>query len=101
MDDYNLRDLAAEGATAGLFGMLGRLVHIAMLDRRPFGWNLLWELPVAISMGVVGIGMSDWLQLKPFASFAVTIAVSYLGPRVIDLALTRISREFTRTGSGK
>ena len=89
MDYAGLRDLAAEGGVAFVFGIIGRLLHISMMDRRPLGWGLLWELPVALGMGLIGVGLGDWLVLKAFPQYAVTIAIAYLGPRVIDYVLIR------------
>lgn len=89
MDESSLRDLAAQGAAAGGLGMLGRLIALAGATRRPSGWSLLWEVPLAIGLGVVGKGLADWLQLTGFPAYAVTIAVAYVGPRALDIALER------------
>lgn len=89
LDDAGLRDLAAQGAAAGGLGMLGRMIALASTTRRPSGWSLLWEVPLAIGMGVVGKGLADWLDLSGFPNYALTIAVSYVGPRALDIALDR------------
>lgn len=88
-DDASIRDLAAQGAAAGGLGILGRLIALASTVRRPLGWCLLWEVPLAIGLGVIGKGFADWLGLSGFPSYAVTIAVSYVGPRGLDIALAR------------
>lgn len=80
-------DLVARAAGAGALGLLGRLIAWAHADRRPIGWSLLWELPVALGMGVIGKGAADWAALDGFPEYAVTIAVAYVGPRCIDLAV--------------
>ena len=51
---------AASAAGAGALGLLGRALHLARADRRPLGWSLIWELPVAIGMGIVGKGLADY-----------------------------------------
>jgi len=88
-DDASIRDLAAQGAAAGGLGILGRMIAMASAPRRPMGWSLLWEVPLAIGLGVVGKGLADWLGLAGFPNYAVTIAVSYVGPRCLDIALAR------------
>ena len=89
IDDLGVRDLAVQGAAAGGMGLLGRLLALATSARRPSGWNLLWEIPLAIGMGVMGKGIADHFGLTGFPNFAVIIAVSYSGPRIIDIVLTR------------
>lgn len=89
IDDLGVRDLAVQGAAAGGMGLIGRLLALATSARRPSGWNLLWEVPLAIGMGVMGKGIADHLGLTGFPNFAVIIAVSYSGPRIIDIMLTR------------
>jgi hypothetical protein len=88
----DLGNLAANAAGAGALGLLGRLLHLARADRRPFGWSLLWELPMAIGMGFLGKGVADYIGLTGFPSYALTIAVAYIGPRFIDLAIEKFER---------
>lgn len=82
----------ASAAGAGALGLLGRALHLARTDRRPLGWSLLWELPTAIGMGIIGKGVADYFGLNGFPEYAVTISIAYVGPRVIDLAITEIER---------
>ncbi|CAB4141965.1 LydA-like holin [uncultured Caudovirales phage] len=88
MSDFD----AASAAGAGALGLLGRALHLARTDRRPLGWSLLWELPVAIGMGIVGKGIADYFGLDGFPEYAVTISIAYVGPRVIDLAISEVER---------
>ena len=81
------QELAANSAGAGALGILGRLLAMAHSDRRPLGWSLLWEVPTAIGMGLIGKGLAVYLALPTWPEYALTIAVAYVGPRVIDLAL--------------
>ncbi len=71
---------------SGLIGLLGRLLFLARVDRRRFGWGLLWEIPIAIGMGAIGKGVADWFNLSPFPEMAVIVCVAYVGPRFIDAA---------------
>lgn len=91
IDDLGMGDLARQGATAGTLGLLGRLVALASSARRPNGWSLLWEIPLAIGMGVVGKGVADAMRLDGFQHYAVVIAISYAGPRYLDLILARVA----------
>lgn len=88
MSDFD----AASAAGAGALGLLGRALHLARADRRPFGWSLLWELPTAIGMGFIGKGAADYFGLDGFPEYAVTISIAYIGPRVIDLAICEVER---------
>lgn len=88
-DGMVMRELAAQGATAGGLGLLGRLLALAHSAGRPTGWSLLWEVPTAIGMGIVGKGVAEYLAVDGFQHYAVVIAVAYTGPRVIDLILAR------------
>lgn len=89
---------AASAAGAGALGLLGRALHLARADRRPLGWSLLWEVPTAIGMGIVGKGLADYLGLDGFTEYAVTISVAYVGPRVIDLAIGEVERRLKARG---
>ena len=88
-----MRRIIGHGCSgAGALGLLGRALHLARTDRRPLGWSLLWELPVAIGMGIVGKGIADYFGLDGFPEYAVTISIAYVGPRVIDLAISEVER---------
>ena len=89
LEEWTVRELASQGALAGGMGMLGRMLALAASAKRPIGLSLLWEIPLAIGMGVVGKGIADAFGLTGFSNFAVIIAVSYTGPRLIDIALAR------------
>jgi len=89
LEEWTVRELASQGALAGGMGMLGRMLALAASTKRPIGLSLLWEIPLAIGMGVVGKGIADAFTLVGFSNFAVIIAVSYTGPRLIDIALAR------------
>ena len=83
-------DLVTNAAGAGALGLLGRMLAYAHADRRPIGWSLLWELPVALGMGVIGKGVADWATLDGFLEYGLTIAVAYVGPRFVDLVVARV-----------
>lgn len=76
--------------TAGL----GRIVYIIGLvrrgERRFWSWNLMWELPVAIFMGLIGLGLAEWLQVADrWQETAIIAACGYLGPRGFESWIER------------
>lgn len=86
------------GMAAGaiFWAFLGRLLYVFNLiriGRRSGFWTLqtLWELVVAIGMGVVCGGLAEWLGLAglPYAGFIS--AGAYLGPHIIELGLAWLS----------
>lgn len=85
-------EIAKTAVTAGGLGILGRLVYwAAHQNHHPIGWSLLWELPLALGMGWFGIGMSEYFQLTQNETYGATICVAYIGPRLFDLMLLKIS----------
>jgi len=80
-----MSNLIGGGATALLAGMTGRLMwhatevrakRRALLDR-----SLVWELPLAFGMALIGDGLGAYLGLSPTARVGLIAALSYLGPR--------------------
>jgi len=72
---------------AAVLGGIGRLMSLAHEPARgPLTWNLLWELPVAIGMGMIGRGIGDYVGLTGFPLFSASIAAAYLGPKLISWA---------------
>jgi hypothetical protein len=98
IDDLGWRDLASQGIFAGGLGATGRLLALAAATRRPRGLVLLWEIPLAIGMGVVGKGIADMIGLQNFPNFAMVIGIAYTGPRVIDILLERYQAKKEKTG---
>lgn len=81
------RGLFEHGLVASLLGVLGRLVSLAHSTRRPRGWALLWEVPVAVGMGLIGKSVAESFHLTDVVSYGIIIAISYLGPHAIDMAV--------------
>jgi hypothetical protein len=99
LDEMAMRELASQGIGAGLLGLLGRILALAHNSGRPTGWSLLWEVPIAIGMGIIGKGVAEYLEVRGFQHYAVVIAVAYTGPRIIDLALARYAATKTKKES--
>lgn len=92
-DPKDALDSAQPLLAIGAGGLLGRLMYRAkMHPRRPFfSWDILFELPIALGMGIiahggceaaVALGLVD--ELPELARTAVVVFVSYLGPRAVD-----------------
>ena len=74
------------GAATTLFGaFIGRAMwHVSearKAKRKFFGTELLWELPIAVGMALIGEGLASWLQLGQPVSTGMIAALAYLGPR--------------------
>lgn len=74
-------------------GMLGRLMfHAKQVQRgirKPFGWVLFWDIPIALGMGWISLGLGIWLKVPWEVTVSISLAVSYLGPHGIDLLFAR------------
>lgn len=58
-------------------------------SRRFFGWELVWEVPVAIGMAIIGEGLAHYFELVQPASTAVIAGLAYLGPRGVEALLSK------------
>ena len=69
-------------------GLLGRLMFHAKLvqtgQRKPFSWILLWDIPIALGMGWISLGLSQWLNVAWEMTISIALVVAYLGPYGID-----------------
>lgn len=76
-------------------GMLGRLMfHAKQVQRgcrKPFGWVLLWDIPIALGMGWIALGLGSWLKVPWEVIVSISLATSYLGPHVIDMIFAKWS----------
>ncbi|MGO4917833.1 phage holin family protein [Pseudogemmobacter sp. W21_MBD1_M6] len=74
------------GAVTTLIGAFtGRLMYhsgeVKLGRRRFFGKELLWEIPVAIGMAVIGEAAANYLGLGQQVSTGLVATLAYLGPR--------------------
>lgn len=76
--------LVQHGLLASVLGAVGRLLFLAKATSRPKGWQLLWEVPLAVGLGLVGISIAGFLETINSVSYGIIIAVAYLGPQIID-----------------
>jgi phosphoserine aminotransferase len=60
------------------------------MKRRPFlCWEMLWEIPTAFGMAVVGEGVGNYLNLPSTGIVALIAVCSYLGPRGVGSIVDR------------
>jgi hypothetical protein len=68
--------------------LLGRLMFHARAaqrgTRRFFSLHLVWELPVAVGMGLIGDAFATYLELADGTRIGFIAAIAYLGPHAID-----------------
>jgi len=81
------------GAVTTLIGAFtGRLMwhsgEVQLGRRRFFGKELLWEIPVAIGMAVIGEGIASYLGLGQPVRTGLVAMLAYLGPRGAEALLT-------------
>lgn len=94
LDDSSFRDIATQGVIAGALGMVGRLMAIAVEKDRPTTFKgvlrrLVWEIPLAVGLGVVGKGAAEILGMSGFAHYALIIVVAYSGTQIVDLMVRK------------
>ena len=79
---------AGPWAATGGAGVLGRLMfhawQVQMGKRKPLSWTLLWDLPIALGMGWIALGLASWLNVRHEVMISIALVVAYLGPYSID-----------------
>lgn len=84
--------------------LLGRLAWLG--EKKAKGWtfwtwSLLFELPVAFIMALIGHGIAEYFSLGNMASLGLVSALSYLGPRGLIIEIERIARIKQEEGEKK
>lgn len=82
------------GALTTLAGAVaGRLMYhvgeVRKLRRAFFGRELVWELPIAIGMALIGEGVSAYWEFSRPVTTGVVATLAYLGPRGAEALLMR------------
>ena len=80
------------GAVTTLIGALtGRLMwhssEVKLGRRRFFGKELLWEIPVAVGMALIGEAAANYIGLAQPVSTGFVATLAYLGPRGAEALL--------------
>ena len=91
-------------AWLGGIGMLGRLMYHAKMvqegKRKPFSWVLLWDIPIAIGMGWIALGLATLTKLPWEGTISLGLAFAYLGPYTLDTIFSKWADwKFGRKGS--
>ncbi|WP_323781915.1 phage holin family protein [Leisingera sp.] len=97
MEDAGLVDWLSNllgGAATTLFGAaMGRLMwhsgEVRKGQRRFFGPELLWEVPVAIGMAIIGEAIASYLGASATVSTGIVALAAYIGPRGAEVLLTK------------
>jgi hypothetical protein len=77
----NLTDLAWSLAATGA----GRVTLMLRAAREATTWRsalrtLLWELPITVSLGLIGWALANWLGLQGGAAFVLAAMLGRFGP---------------------
>ena len=92
--NFEIGDSLSWLVTAGA-GLLGRLMfharEVQMQRRKPLSWVLFWDLPIALGMGWIALGLGSWLNANHEVTISIALAISYLGPHGIDTAFAKWS----------
>ena len=80
-----------------LWAFTGRLLYVLNLVRlgkrkRFLSVQTVWELGVAVGMGVVAGGLAEYLGLSGLTAAGFIAAASYLGPHVIETLLSWLAQ---------
>ena len=80
------------GAITTLIGAFtGRLMwhsgEVKLGNRRFFGKELLWEIPVAVGMALIGDAAARYIGLTQPVSTGFVATLAYLGPRGAEAVL--------------
>ena len=80
------------GAITTLIGALvGRLMwhsgEVKLGKRKFFGKELLWEIPVAVGMALIGDAAASYIGLTQPVSTGFVATLAYLGPRGAEALL--------------
>ena len=83
------------GTVTTLIGAFtGRLMYhsgeVKLGRRRFFGKELLWEIPVAIGMAIIGEAVASYLALGQPVSTGLVATLAYLGPRGAEAVMTAL-----------
>jgi hypothetical protein len=81
------------GAVTTLIGAFtGRLMYhsgeVKLGRRRFFGKELLWEIPVAIGMAIIGEAIASHFDLGQPVRTGLVAMLAYLGPRGAEALMT-------------
>lgn len=97
MSEYDISQSGFNGMLPWILtgggGMIGRLMFHAKLvqqgKRKPWSWILLWDIPIALGMGWIALGLGVWVHTPWEVTVSLSLIVSYLGPHFIDFGFAK------------
>lgn len=88
-----LHNLIGGAATTVIAALAGRMMYhtseVKKSKRKFFGKELLWELPVAFGMGLIGDGVASYFELTESTTMGLIVVLGYLGPRGIEMVFEK------------
>lgn len=60
-------------------------------------WALFWEVPCTASLGLVGWGLADWLDLRGGAAVVLVALLGRYGPERLEPLLETLVPQIRRT----
>lgn len=85
--------LIGGAATTLLGAIMGRLMwhtgEVRKGARRFFGPELLWEIPVAVGMAIIGEAIASHLEMVQPVSTGVVAIAAYIGPRGAEAIISK------------
>ena len=88
-----LSNLLGGAATTLIGAAMGRLMwhsgEVRKGQRRFFGPELLWEIPVAVGMAIIGEAIASYMGVTPTVSTGIVALAAYIGPRGAEVLLSK------------
>lgn len=78
-----LNRIVGGGGTSIIAATIGRAVYLSSRyrkSRRRIGWEVLWELPIAFGMAMIGEALASYFALSPTVATGLVATLAYLGP---------------------
>lgn len=87
-------DAWVTGPITTIFGaLMGRYMwhssEVKKGNRKLFGREVVWELPIAVGMGVIGEGVGAYFGLNHTVTTSLVAFMAYLGPRGAEALFSR------------
>lgn len=93
------------GIAAMVLAWLGRMMwHVSEVQhnrRRFFSPHLLWEVFTAIAIGYIADGVASYAGLDGKPALAAIVAIAYVGPRGIEVAMQRALKVYVGRAEGE
>ncbi len=78
-----LNRIIGGGGTSIIAALIGRTVYLSSKysrSRRRIGYEVLWELPIAFGMAMIGEALASYFALSATAATGLVATLAYLGP---------------------